>query len=224
MPRIAVVMTSHAGAAPFPRATGYWREEVSAFYAVAKGAGAEIAFVSPQGGAPPLDQESAEPNKEDNRGFLADATAQSAMAATMKPADVDPASFDAIYFAGGHGAMWDFPEDEALARLTSAVYARGGVVATVCHGAAALLNKHLTGPLAELNNRVVTGFSNLEERAIGQTANVPYALETALKDKGVRYKCALIPFAPYVQVDERLVTPESGVLARCGGGGRAHVA
>lgn len=209
MKRVAVVITSHKGAPPFPRETGYWREEVSAFYYTLLDAGAEIVIASQLGGPPPLDAESAEPNRAHNRRFLADPKAQAMLAASVRTADLEAAALDAVYCAGGHGAMWDFPNDGALALVMSEVFSKGGVVATVCHGAAALLNPDLTGELKDLSGRKNTGFSNLEERLIGQMSKVPYALETRLRQTGARYRRGALPFAPFVIRSGRLVTGQN---------------
>lgn len=207
--KVALVITSHQGEAPFPRPTGYWREEVSAFYRILRKSGFEIVITSPKGGEPPLDAKSAEPRKPDNAAFLADTRAQMALRSTIPAAALQPEGFSAIYFAGGHGAMWDFPVDPALGRLAAGIFAQGGIIATVCHGAAALLNPAIAALAGPPGATRATGFSNLEERLIGQMARVPYALETDLREAGWRYERGWLPFRSHVVCDGQIISGQN---------------
>jgi putative intracellular protease/amidase len=213
-PRALVVVTSHDRFGALERRTGYWLGEVTHFCHVVGAAGFEVDFVSPKGGKPPLDDKSQDRGDRANQGFIAAPQLADKLDATMTPAEVDAGRYSVIYFAGGHGAMWDFPESAPLARLAEAIYARGGVVSAVCHGSAGLLPlRHADGrPLIE--GQPVTGFANLEESLLRLTNHVPYLLEDELKKRGGRYRSAVIPFTEYVAVGERLVSGQNPRSAR----------
>lgn len=208
MKKIVIAVTSHSAMRNTERITGYWLGEISHFYLIAAEHGYEMDFVSPHGGRPPLDAKSAAPRDPANRAFLADATATRKLNASLRPDQTDPRDYAAIYFAGGHGAMWDFPDDEGLNRLASAI-AGHGVVSAVCHGSAGLLNLRRADGGRLIAGRKVTGFSNLEERLIRLTNNVPFLLEDRLHEAGGAYNRALLPFIPHVTVDGDLISGQN---------------
>jgi putative intracellular protease/amidase len=195
------------------RSTGYWLGEVSHFYLIAAEHGYAIDVVSPRGGRPPLDSKSAAPRDAANRAFLADATAMGKLNASLRPDQLDPSEYAAIYFAGGHGAMWDFPDDPGLNRLAEAI-AGHGVVSAVCHGSAGLLNLRRPDGGLLIAGRKVSGFANLEERLIRLTGNVPFLLEDRLRAAGGVYSRALLPFVPHVAVDGDLISGQNPQSAR----------
>jgi putative intracellular protease/amidase len=214
MPRVLIAVTSHDQLGSLGRKTGYWLGEVTHFWKEMIDAGVEVDFVSPKGGAPPVDEKSQAPRDRANRAFSEHAPSVAQLAATLTPDAVDPARYDAIYFAGGHGAMWDFPTDSGLTRLAEAIYEKGGVVAAVCHGSAALLNLKRADGKPLVAGQAVTGFANLEERLAGLMKHVPFALEDQLKQKGAAYKRAFLPFTSHVEVGDRLVTGQNPQSAR----------
>lgn len=213
MSRVLIAVTSHENFGSLPRKTGYWLGEVTHFWHEMQEAGVEVAFVSTRGGAPPLDEKSRAPNDPANRAF-AEHAASALLSSTATPEKLDPARYDAIYFAGGHGAMWDFPNDERLAKLAMGIYEKGGIVSAVCHGSAALLPLERADGTPLIAGQPVTGFANLEERLAGLTKHVPFALEDELKKKGGNYKRAFFPFTSFVAVGERLVTGQNPQSAR----------
>jgi putative intracellular protease/amidase len=206
--RILVVVTSHAEFGGGDRKTGYWLSELSHFLWEAQRHGFAVDVVSPQGGKPPLDEASRDLSDPINVAFLGAQAAVEALEHSRTPAEVQPERYAAIYFVGGHGPLWDFPDDAQLQALTVAIYERGGVVAAVCHGPAALLNVKLSDGKSLLEGREVTGLSNTEEFWSGNRARVPFSLEDELVKRGARYHSAM-PFSSNVKVSGRLVTGQN---------------
>lgn len=189
---ILMVLTSHGQLGNTGKATGIWLEELAAPYYVFKDAGAAITLASPAGGAPPVDPNSeADGSQTDaTRRFHGDAAAMQALTGTLKLADVDGGKFDAVFYPGGHGPLWDLAGNDDSRRLIEAMYADGKPVAAVCHGTAALRDARGPFGLPLVRGQAVTGFSNSEERAAGLTDVVPFLVEDALKAVGANYSCA----------------------------------
>lgn len=189
---ILMVLTSHGQLGETGKETGLWLEELATPYYLFKRAGANVTFASPAGGRVPIDPNSEQPDKqtEATRRFPADADAMQALARTQKMADLDPEAFDAVFYAGGHGPLWDLAEDDDSLHLIETFYADGKPVATVCHGAAALRDARGPFGLPLVRGKDVTGFSNSEERAAGLAEVVPFLVEDALKEAGGRYSKA----------------------------------
>lgn len=129
--------------------------------------------------------------------------------ATENPADINAEDFDAIYFTGGHGVLFDFPDAEEIQRITREIFEAGGVVSTVCHGYCGLLETRLSNGDFLVKGRKLTGYSWVEEILAGVAKDVPYDVEQRMKDKGALYEKALIPFISKVVVDDRLVTGQN---------------
>jgi putative intracellular protease/amidase len=208
MKRIAIVLTSHEDLGSTGKKTGYYLPEAAHAWAVFRDAGYEVVFVSPKGGAAPLDPNGRDRSDTANAKFLDDPAVQDAVKSTVRPSDVRGDGFAAIFFAGGHGTMWDFRPDANLARLTTEVAQSGGVVSAVCHGPAALVDVEVSGKKL-LASQPVTGFSNAEEDAVKLTAVVPFLLEDALRAAGATYTKAAEPFGPHVVVGKKLVTGQN---------------
>lgn len=209
--KILVVVSSHEEWPEANRRTGYWVGEVSHFAEVVEEAGFEVDIVSPQGGAAPMDPKSVKGMQSLDGGFKAyerNPELQRKLEQTLRPDQVDVDYYAAVYFAGGHGTMWDFPGNEALARLAAQVYENGGVVSAVCHGAAGLLDTRLSDGSYLLDGQRATGFANIEERLMGLSSKVPYLTETRMKERGASYDRGL-PFLSHVVVDGRLVTGQN---------------
>ena len=208
--KILMVLTSHDQLGDTGKKTGFWLEEFAAPYYKLKDAGAQLTLVSPKGGQPPLDPKSDEPDAqtEATKRFKADPAAQAALAATGKLADVSADDFDAVFYPGGHGPLWDLAEDRASIGLLETMFAAGKPVAAVCHAPGVL--RHVKGrdgkPL--VNGKKVTGFTNSEEEAVGLTKIVPFLVEDVLKENGGIYSKAG-DWQPYAVTDGLLVTGQN---------------
>ena len=124
-------------------------------------------------------------------------------------ADIDPAAYLAIFYTGGHGTMWDFRGNKELKRIAEGVYRHGGIVSSVCHGAAGLLDLETEDGTPLIAGHHVTGFSNLEETLSGVKSQVPYMLQSELEARGGRYEKSIIPFSSFVVIDGRFVTGQN---------------
>jgi putative intracellular protease/amidase len=208
--KILMVLTSHDKLGDTGKKTGFWLEEFAAPYYVFKDAGAEITLASPKGGQPPLDPSSdgADAQTDDTRRFKADPEAQKHLASTIKLADVTEAGFDAIFYPGGHGPLWDLAENTDSKRLIEAFAAADRPIGAVCHAPAVF--RHTLGadgkPL--VNGRRVTGFTNTEEEAVGLTKIVPFLVEDMLKANGGQYEKGA-DWASFVLSDGKLVTGQN---------------
>ncbi|GLU40840.1 type 1 glutamine amidotransferase domain-containing protein [Pseudomonas sp. NBRC 100443] len=214
--RILHVVSNVAHYADPTDPTGLWLSELTHAYDVFADRGYVQRIVSPKGGVTPLEPRSLKwPNRDASaKAWLADDAHRALLANTAKPGDIDPADFDAIYFTGGHAVMWDFPDDAGLQRLTRAIYERGGIVASVCHGYCGLLNTTLSDGSLLVAGRRLTGFSWREEILAGVAKKMPYNAEEQMKRRGARYEKALLPFVPKVVVDGRLVTGQNPQSAK----------
>jgi putative intracellular protease/amidase len=207
---VLVVLTSHDRLGNTGKPTGFWLEELAAPYYVFKDAGIEMTLASPKGGKPPLDPKSAEPDAQSDatRRFEADAEAMAVLANTVPLAQVQAAAFDAVFYPGGHGPLWDLADDHASIGLVEAFVRAGKPVAAVCHAPAIFRRTlQLNGrPLVE--GKAVTGFSNSEEQASGLTDIVPFLVEDMLKANGGRYS-STADWGVHVVTDGLLVTGQN---------------
>ena len=208
--KILMVLTSHDQLGDTGKKTGFWLEEFAAPYYVLKDAGADITLASPKGGQPPLDPKSDEPDAqtEATERFKADADAKAALAATHPLSEVKAEDYDAVFYPGGHGPMWDLAEDRTSIALIEAFAKADKPVGAVCHAPAAL--RHVKGPDGEflVKGRKVTGFSNTEEEGVGLTDVVPFLLEDVLKQNGGDYSKG-VDWGSYVLTDGKLVTGQN---------------
>ena len=202
MTAILIVLTSHATLGDTGRGTGFYVSEAAHPWEVFTKAGHTVTVASILGGEPPRDGDTT--GHEDFLAFLGHDT--------PAVADVDPAAFDAVLLAGGHGTMWDFPGSTALQSLVRQVYEQGGVVGAVCHGPAGLLGVTLTGGGHLVAGRDVAGFTDEEERLVGLSEVVPFALQRRLEALGARHTGAA-PWQPWVVRDGRLVTGQNPASA-----------
>ncbi len=215
--KILMVLTSHDKLGTTGEKTGFWLEEFAAPYYVFKDAGATITLVSPLGGQPPLDPKSddAGSQTEATLRFKADTAAQAVLANTLKLGGVAAADFDAVFYPGGHGPLWDLAEDAASIALIETMFAAGKPVAAVCHAPGVLRHPKLADGTSVVQGKKVTGFTNTEEAAVGLTDIVPFLVEDMLKKNGGDYSKG-DDWAPYVLTDGLLVTgqnPASSELA-----------
>jgi putative intracellular protease/amidase len=210
--RVIFVLTSHDQLGDTGKKTGWHLSEVSHPYKILKNAGCDITFASPDGGPAPMDPSSKDLNDPINREFVEDPMVQAALQNTLAGEEIVASGVDGIYFAGGHGTMWDLPHSPHLAAATAAIYDAGGVVGAICHGPAGLLNARLKNGNLLIDGKDLTSFSDAEERGMELDNVVPFLLESELKSRGGRYSCAS-PGEEKVIVSERLVTGQNPASA-----------
>jgi len=188
--KVLIVLTSHDQLGDTGNKTGFWLEEFASPYYRLKDAGVQITLASPRGGRPPLDPKSNEPDfqTDDTRRFDADQAAQDELANTAKLAEMKVEDFDAIFYPGGHGPLWDLHNDDDSIALIEGFVAAGKPVASVCHAPAVLLNAKDQNGDPLVKGKRVTGFSNSEEAAVELTDVVPYLLEDQLIALGGKYQ------------------------------------
>jgi len=208
--KILMVLTSHDQLGNTGRKTGFWLEEFAAPYYVLSDAGAEITLASPAGGQPPLDPKSAEADflTDATRRFDADAQAQAALANTLKLSGIKADEYDALFYPGGHGPLWDLAEDPQSIALIESMYVSGKPVAAVCHAPGVLKGATLADGSALVKGKSLTGFSNSEEAAVELTDVVPFLLEDLLQEKGANYSSA-DDWQPYTVTDGNLITGQN---------------
>ena len=210
MPRILMVLTSHDRLGDTGKKTGFWLEEFAAPYYVFKDAGADITLASPQGGQPPLDPKSddADAQTDATRRFKADADAQKQLASTVPLSSVKAEDFDAVFYPGGHGPLWDLAEDKHSIALIETTFAAGKPLALVCHAPGVLRHTKAADGAPLVKGKQVTGFTNSEEEAVQLTQIVPFLVEDMLKANGGQYSKG-VDWAPHVLADGRLITGQN---------------
>ena len=208
--KILMVLTSHAQLGNTGKKTGFWLEEFAAPYYAFKDAGAQITLATPHGGQPPLDPKSDDPSAqtEATLRFKDDKAAQALLASTHKLQDVVNGDFDAVFYPGGHGPLWDLAEDATSIALIEATLAAGKPVAAVCHAPGVLRHVKSADGKPLVQGKSVTGFTNTEEEAVGLTQVVPFLVEDMLRKNGGRYSKAG-DFQPYVITDGLLITGQN---------------
>lgn len=208
--KVLMVLTSHDQLGDTGRKTGFWLEELAAPYYRFRDAGWDVTLASPQGGRPPLDPKSNEPEFRTDltRRFEADAAAEAQLDATLRLDSVSPDDFDTVFYPGGHGPMWDLAEDPTSIKLIEDVVRSGKAIALVCHAPGAL--RHTTTPDGTplVAGRNVTGFTNTEEEAVGLTKVVPFLVEDELVAKGGNFTKG-DDWQPYVVTDGLLITGQN---------------
>ena len=208
--KILLVLTSHDQLGDTGKKTGFWLEELAAPYYALKDAGAEIVLASPKGGQPPLDPKSDDPDAQtdDTRRFKADPEAQAALASTVVLSSVKAEDFDAVFYPGGHGPLWDLANDADSIALIEAFAKADKPTGFVCHAPGVL--KSVNGPDGKplVNGRKVTGFTNSEEEAVGLTDVVPFLVENVLTANGGDYSKGP-DWSSYVLTDGKLVTGQN---------------
>lgn len=207
---ILMVLTSHDRLGDTGKKTGFWLEEFAAPYYVFKDAGARITLASPKGGQPPLDPKSEEPDSqtEATKRFQQDPEAKAALADTVLLSSVSHEEFDAVFYPGGHGPLWDLAEDQDSITMIQSMHAAGKPVAAVCHAPGALRHTKLHNGRPLVEGKTVTGFSNTEEEAVQLTDVVPFLVEDAMKKSGARYSRGP-DWQAHVVVDHNLVTGQN---------------
>lgn len=209
--KILFVVTSHDKKGNTGEATGYYLGEVSHPWEVLHSAGYEIDFVSPKGGKAPVD--GFDLNDPVNKQFWENKTYREKVENTMKPTEVDASKYVAIFYAGGHGAMWDFADNQEIAQIAKKIYENNGLVSAVCHGPAGLVNIKLSNGKYLVDGKKVNAFTNEEETAVKLEHIVPFLLENKLKERGAQFEKSGL-WQPHVTVDGRLITGQNPQSAK----------
>ncbi len=208
--KVLIILTSHSELGGTGKKTGFWVEEFAAPYYELADAGVEITLASPQGGQPPIDPESEEAvaQTEFTRRFDKDESLKQKLAHTLRLSDVKAADYDAVFYPGGHGPLWDLTKDARSIALLEAFQQQEKPMALVCHAPCALLNVKLPNGDPLVKGKNVTGFSNTEEAGVKLTKVVPLLLEDELKKAGGHYSKGP-DWGVYVQTDGLLVTGQN---------------
>ncbi|MDW8750317.1 type 1 glutamine amidotransferase domain-containing protein [Streptococcus suis] len=214
MKKALIVLTNIEQYGEHERLTGLWLSELTHFYDELVKVGYEADFVSPKGGYVPLDPHSLTMMDDVDRTYYRNATFRNrALGQTLRPEEVKATDYELIYYTGGHGVMWDFPESVEIAELASQIYQNGGIVTAVCHGVAGLLPIKDEAGQPLIAGKVVTGFTNQEEELNGTTALVPFLTESALREKGAKVEIGTA-FSPVVRQNDRILTGQNPQSAR----------
>ena len=211
--RILIVVTSFEKYPTINRPTGLWLGEAVHFVKKVEAAGYAVDYVSPKGGYTPIDPHSLEMAEPVDWEWYQDKAFMNRLGTTLAPSAVNPADYVAIYFVGGHGVVWDFPDNAELQAISRKIYENGGIVSSVCHGAVGLLNIKLSDGTLLIKGKRVTGFSNAEEKLAELDNHVPYLTETEMLARGALYQKADKPWAVFAIEDGRVITgqnPASG--------------
>lgn len=210
MKKVLFVLTSHDRKGNTGQATGFYLPEAAHPWAQLQGQGIEVDFVSPKGGRPPMD--GADELDTISKKFLATNDVMTKLGNTPNPTQVTASDYAGIFFVGGHGTMWDFPNDVDLTALAAKIYESGGIVAAVCHGPAALVNLKLSNGQYLVDGKRVAAFTDDEERAVKLDGVVPFLLASALQRRGAIHVPAP-NWQENVVVDGRLVTGQNPASA-----------
>lgn len=208
--KILIVLTSHDKLGHTGEKTGFWLEEFAAPYYAFVDAGADVTLASPKGGQPPLDPTSDEDDHQTDstRRFKGDENAQKALASTHKLSEIDADDFDAVFYPGGHGPLWDLSVDRNSIDLVRTMLESGKPVGAVCHAPAVLTEVKGSGGGYFVSGKRVTGFTNTEEEAVGLTDVVPFLVESRLVQRGGQFRRG-DDWASHVEVDGLLVTGQN---------------
>ncbi|WP_341225398.1 type 1 glutamine amidotransferase domain-containing protein [uncultured Arcticibacterium sp.] len=210
MKKVLFVLTSHKDLGNTGEKTGFWIEEFAAPYYLLKDKGVEITLASPKGGQPPIDPKSNEPDFQTPATvrFNDDKATQEVLSKTIKLEDINQADYDAVFYPGGHGPLWDLAEDKNSIALIEAFYNNNKPVAAVCHAPAILKHPKNTDGTPLVNGKKVTGFTNGEEEAVQLTSVVPFLVEDMLKMNGGIYSKGA-DWGPYAVEDGLLITGQN---------------
>ncbi len=209
--KILVVLTNTATYGSNVEATGLWLAEATEFVNEVQKAGYQVDYMSPKGGYVPIDPRSLKPiyiKRSDLDLYQSPDFQERALAHTLKPEDINPDDYLAIYYTGGHGVLWDFPINAKIQKITQHIFKYGGYITSVCHGLAGLLNvKDLAGEYL-LKDKAVTGFTDAEELISGKSDSVPFSVEKLAKERGAIFQKG-IPYTSNVVRDRHLITGQN---------------
>lgn len=204
--KILFVVTSNGKKGDTGESTGYYLSEAAHPWNVLHGAGWDIDFASPKGGKPPV--EAVDLDDPLNAAFWNDEAGRGRVERSRRPDEINPGDYAALFFAGGHGTMWDFPGNPELAKLILAFHGDDKVIAAVCHGPSALADVKLENGRYLVEGKKINSFTDAEERAVGMDTIVPFLLESRLIERGARFEKSGL-WQPHVAVDGRLVTGQN---------------
>ena len=209
MKKVLFVVTSHDKLGNTSEKTGFWVEELVAPYYELIDNGVQIDIASPLGGQPPIDPKSNDESAQtaDTKRYLNDADLIAKLSSTLVLSTIDQSQYDAVFYPGGHGPLWDLATDATSIKLIASFYTHQKPIAFVCHSPAALKNVKVNNEFL-VKNKNVTGFSNTEEAAVGLTDVVPFLLENALQENGAHYT-KLADWQPYAVEDGLLITGQN---------------
>ena len=208
--KVLIVLTSHSDLGDTGQKTGFWIEEFAAPYYLMADAGVELTLSSPKGGQPPIDPKSDSPENQTpaTKRFHADEALSEKLANTVKLSEVKEGEYDAVFYPGGHGPLWDLAEDKNSISLIESFYQNNKPIAFVCHAPAALVGVKGANGEPLVKGKQVTGFSNTEEEAVELTKVVPFLLEDELKKLGATYSKGA-DWASHVIKDGLLITGQN---------------
>jgi putative intracellular protease/amidase len=208
--KVLMVLTSHSELGETKEKTGFWIEEFASPYYVLLDGGAEITIASPKGGQPPVDPKSEAKDAQTpfTKRFYKDHIAIDKVAHSFKLSDIKEADYDAVFYPGGHGPLWDLATDKTSIKLIESFYKHQKPIAFVCHAPAALVNVKAVNGEPLVKGKQVTGFSNTEEEAVQLTKVVPFLLEDELTKNGAKYSKGA-DWASYVKQDGLLITGQN---------------
>jgi len=211
MRNILLIVTNTAAYASGNYKTGLWLSELTHMYHVLKEKGHTVTIASPKGGNVPVDPESLKGYALDkiSKACWNDPDFRGLLAHSQKLENVSGQPFDLMYLAGGHGTMYDFPDDRLMQQTIAAHYENGKMLAAICHGLGGLLNVKQANGEYLIRNKTLTGFSWFEERLANRRKEVPFNLEAALKSRGARYKKSILPLTSHVEVHGNLITGQN---------------
>lgn len=209
--KVLFILTSNHALGRTGKPTGFHLFEAAAPWAILADAGCEIDFGSPKGEHAPIEQNSMDRENEINRRFLSEARQD--VDNTTKLEHIDASRYDAVFFPGGHGPMWDLAENPDVHEIVRTVYEKNnGIVAAICHGPAAFVGLKLSNGEYLVSGKRLTCFSDLEEKVIGRDKVVPFLLASRLREQGAQHQMA-DDFGECVVVDGRLITGENPASA-----------
>lgn len=215
MKKILMVLTNNGKYGNNDEATGLWLAEATEFVEEVTKAGFKVDYVSPLGGVVPIDPRSLGKmyvKKEDLEIYQSEDFKTRALTNSLKASEVNAEDYIAIYYAGGHGVMWDFPDDENLQQLSIKIYQNGGYVTSVCHGVAGLLNIKIDDKYL-IAGKKITGFTQTEEILSGKNKLVPFATEKVAKERGANFTKKRF-FSSYAVQDGQLITGQNPMSGR----------
>ena len=211
MKKILMVLTNNGQYGTYNEATGLWLKEATEFVSLVNKQGFQVDYVSPEGGYVPIDPRSLKKiytSKEDMSVYLSEDFKTRALANSLSPKEVNADEYVAIYYAGGHGVVWDFPNNKELQNLSMKIYNNGGYVTSVCHGVAGLLNiKDEKGEYL-IAGKTITGFTQTEELLSGKNSLVPFETEKEVKIRGANFVKKMF-FTKHAVQDGRLITGQN---------------
>lgn len=209
--RILIITTSHSKMGETDKKTGVWAEELATPYFALVDAGMDVEIASPKGGPVPFDPSSIKPPGQNDaviERLLNDEQAQRKTKATKVVSEIEISDFDAVFFPGGHGTMWDLPTDAGVTRAVETAFASGKLVASVCHGAAGLVSAKGSDGRPVVEGKRVNAFTDAEEKEAGLVEVVPFLLESRLRELGGRFEGAE-NWQAFVVRDGQLITGQN---------------